>query len=340
MRFPGAPQSGRLTAAFAMGPGLPGSLFSTGELERIRAVADIDQTITISDFGRVDPRLLAALDILITGWECPAIGAAELNAMPRLRAIIHAGGTVKNHLSPEVWERGILVTSAADANAYPVAEYTLAAILLAGKGVPALAAAYARDPAFSAADCHDIGNYRRTVGIIGASRIGRRVIDLLGQFDFTVLLHDPYLPNADPVLTHAERVGLDDLFRRSSIVSIHAPLLPETAGMVGSRQLALMSPGSTLINTARGPIVDHEALANAVRSGGVRAILDVTAPEPLPAGHPLRELPGVILTPHVAGSLGNELRRLGESATQEVELLAAGRPPRCPVGRELLVTTA
>jgi phosphoglycerate dehydrogenase-like enzyme len=178
------------------------------------------------------------------------------------------------------------------------------------------------------------------VGIIGASRVGRRVIDLLGQFDFTVLLHDPHLPDAGPVLTRAERVGLDDLFRRSSIVSIHAPLLPETTAMVGSRQLALMSPGSVLINTARGPIVDHEALADAVRGKGIRAILDVTTPEPLPAGHPLRELPGVILTPHVAGSLGNELRRLGESATQEVELLAAGRPPRCPVGREFLATMA
>lgn len=319
-----------------MRPGLPRGLFGVAELDRIRVVADIDETVTISDFDRADARLLAELDILITGWECPAIGAAELEAMPRLRAIIHAGGTVKAHVPAVVWDRGILVTSAADANAYPVAEYTLAAILLAGKGVPAMTAGYARDPAFSP----DIGNYHRTVGIIGASRVGRRVIDLLGQFDFTVLLHDPHLTDVDPVLSRAEQVSLDDLFHRSSIVSIHAPLLPETTGMVGRRQLALMSPGSVLINTARGPIVDQDALVAAVRTRGVRAILDVTTPEPLPAGHPLRELPGVILTPHVAGSLGNELRRLGESATEEVELLAAGRPPRCPVGRELLATMA
>ena len=125
-------------------------------------------------------------------------------------------------------------------------------------------------------------------------------------------------------------MSLDDLFRRSSIVSVHAPLLPETTGLVGSRQFDLMSPGSALINTARGAIVDNDALVRAVRAKGVRAILDVTAPEPLPADHPLRGLPGVILTPHVAGSLGNELRRLGESAVCEVELLAAGRPPRSP----------
>jgi phosphoglycerate dehydrogenase-like enzyme len=239
-----------------------------------------------------------------------------------------------------VWSRGIIVTTAADANAHPVAEYTLAAILLAGKGVPELARGYAADPGCSAATRTDIGNYRRTVGIVGASRVGRLVVELLGSFDFTVLLYDPSLADDDPVLARATRVSLDELFRRSSIVSVHAPLLPETTGLVGSRQFDLMSPGSVLINTARGAIVDHDALVRAVRAKGVRAILDVTAPEPLPAGHPLRGLPGVILTPHVAGSLGNELGRLGESAVCELELLAAGRPPRSPVRWESIATMA
>jgi len=337
MRFPG---SDPLTAVFAMRADLPRRLFGAAELKRLHAVADLDEEVTISDFQQADPSLLAAVDVLITGWGCPRIGAAELTAMPRLRAVVHAGGTVKDHIGPDVWSRGILVTTAADANAYPVAEYTLAAILLAGKGLPELASAHAADPGFCAASRPDIGNYRRTVGIIGASRIGRRVIDLLGAFDFTVLLYDPYLTDDDPVLARACRVSLDELFRRSSIVSVHAPLLPETTGMVGSRQFALMSPGSVLINTARGAIVDHDALVQAVRAKGVRAILDVTAPEPLPADHPLRGLPGVILTPHVAGSLGNELHRLGESAVRELALLAAGRPPRSPVRRESLATMA
>jgi phosphoglycerate dehydrogenase-like enzyme len=346
MRFPMSPSSPvdparrRLAAAFAMRPGLAGSLFGTAELERIRAVADIDETLVISGIDDADPRLLSSLDVLITGWGSPLIDGAALDAMPRLRAIIHAGGTVKHHLTPDVWERGILVTTAADANAYPVAEYTLAAILLAGKDVPALAASYAVDPAFDPASRADIGNYHRTIGILGASRVGRRVIDLLGPFDFRVLLYDPYLPNAAPVLSRVRRVGLDDLFRLSSIVSIHAPLLPETTGLVGRDQFELMNPGSVLINTARGAIVDHEALTHAVRTGGLRAVLDVTDPEPLPADHPLRHLPGVILTPHVAGSLGNELRRLGEAAAQEVELLAAGQPPRYPIGQQALLTMA
>jgi phosphoglycerate dehydrogenase-like enzyme len=338
MRFPG---SDTLTAALAMRADLPRRLFGAAELERIHAVAELDEELTIGDFQQADPRLLAAVDVLITGWGCPWIGAAELAAMPRLRGVVHAAGTVKDHVSPDVWSRGgIIVTTAADANARPVAEYTLAAILLAGKGVPELARGYSDDPGYSAAGRPDIGNYGRTVGVVGASRVGRRVIELLAPFDFTVLLYDPYLANDDPVLARATRVSLDELFRRSSIVSVHAPLLPETEGLVGRSQFDLMSPGSVLINTARGAIVDHDALLRAVRAKGVRAILDVTAPEPLPAGHPLRGLPGVILTPHVAGSLGNELGRLGESAVCELELLAAGRPPRSPVRWESRATTA
>lgn len=339
MRFPDSPQRDRLTVAFAMRPGLAPRLFDGPRLERIHAVADLDENV-ISDFSQADPALLTSVDVLMTGWGCPRIGAAELGAMPRLRAVLHAGGTVKDHVSPDAWSRAILVTTAADANAYPVAEYALAAILLAGKGMPELARGYARDPDFSAAGRQDIGNYHRTVGVIGASRVGRRVIELLGAFDFAVLLYDPCLDSADPVLARARQVSLDELFRASSIVSIHAPLLPQTSGLVGGRELALMSPGSVLINTARGPIVDHDALVEAVRGKGLRAILDVTSPEPLPAAHPLRTLPGVILTPHAAGSLGNELLRLGESAVRELELLAAGRPPRSPVRKESLATMA
>jgi phosphoglycerate dehydrogenase-like enzyme len=326
MRFPDFSDQARLVAAFAMRSELPHRIFGPAEITRIRAVADIDETTVITDFRAVGRERLASISILITGWGAPPVGAAELDAMPRLRAIIHAGGTVKAHVPPAAWDRGILVTTAASANAYPVAEYTLAFILLAGKDVPEIVRAYARDPAAAAADRDDIGNFQRTVGVISASRIGRRVIQLLEPFDFTVLVYDPNLTADDPILARAQRTDLDDLLRRSSIVTIHAPLLPETIGLLGREQLAQMRPGATLINTARAPIVDQEALTEAVAANRLRAILDVTDPEPLPARHPLRRLDGVILTPHVAGALGNELRRLGQSATREIELLAAGLP--------------
>ena len=328
-------------AAFAMRPDLPEQLFGADELAALARVADIDTGLTITDFDTAPAALLGTVEVLITGWDAPRIGAPELERMPRLRAIVHAAGTVKGHIDDAVWDRGLLVTSAASANAYPVAEYTLAMILLAGKRVPDYIRGYAADPsAYAQEPDPAIGNFGRTVGIVGASRVGRRVIELLQPFDIDVLLYDPYLAPGDPVLRSARRVSLDELFDRSTIVSVHAPLLPETIGMIGAAQLDLLPDGATLINTARAPIVDQEALTAAVRDRGLRAVLDVTDPEPLPAGHPLRALPGVVLTPHVAGALGTELRRLGECALHEVERFSAGEPAEHPVTKEALIAVA
>jgi phosphoglycerate dehydrogenase-like enzyme len=114
---------------------------------------------------------------------------------------------------------------------------------------------------------------------------------------------------------------------RSDIVSLHAPDIPETHHMLDRARLALIRDGGVLINTARGALVDHEALTEELVSGRLRAVLDVTEPEPLPADSPLYRLPNVFLTPHIAGSLGNELQRLGTIVVEEVERLAAGLPP-------------
>lgn len=331
----------RPLAAFAMDAALQFALFEPAALERLAAATDLDASSTITSFDLVDDATLGELELLITGWGAPSIGPEELARMPKLRAIIHAAGTVKGHLSPEVWDRGILVTTAAAANAYPVAEYTLAMILLAGKGVLPIVRDYRVDAGIEVANRYpEIGNYRRIIGIIGASTVGRLVIRLLGHFDFTVLIYDPVIDDDDPILASAHRVELAELFARSSIVSIHAPLLPETRGMVGATQLALLEPGSTLINTARAPIVDQAALADAVAAGRIHAILDVTDPEPLPLTDRLRTLPDALLTPHIAGALGNELHRLGESAVAEVEFFVAGRPPAYPIAKSDLSARA
>ncbi len=328
-------------AAFAMGAGLQHRLFSPSALLRLRAALDLDDDRVIETFDQVDPRVLDKLEVLITGWGTPALSVDDLERMPRLRAVFHAAGTVKGHLPAEVWDRGILVTTAAAANAYPVAEYTLAMILLAGKDALSIAALYRADPLLDIAGRYPaIGNYRRTVGIIGASTVGRLVIDLLAGFDFEILLYDPIIADDDPVLLRAERVSLDALFDRSSIVSVHAPLLPETRGMVGAAELARLEHGATLINTARALIVDQTALGEALAAGSIRAVLDVTEPEPLPLSDPLRGSPGLIVTPHIAGALGNELLRLGESVVREVELFVNGEAPAFPVRKSDLAAMA
>ncbi|ADB32449.1 D-isomer specific 2-hydroxyacid dehydrogenase NAD-binding protein [Kribbella flavida DSM 17836] len=268
---------------------------------------------------------LAGTDVLLTGWGCPQITPEVLAAAPRLRAIVHAAGSVKHFVDPGAFDRGIQVSSAVVANAVPVAEFTVATIVLSGKRAFRLGAQYKVSRRMP--DPRQIpGNYGTTVGLLGASRIGRLVAERLRAFDLEVLISDPYLSAADAATLGAELVDLDSLFRRSDVLSVHAPLLPETVGLVDARLLALLRDGSVLINTARGRIVDAGALENECVAGRIDAVLDVTDPEPLPPDSKLLDLPNVFLTPHLAGAVGNEVARLGELAVGEIERLAAGLP--------------
>lgn len=304
------------------------SLFPDAVRRRLGELIAFDPAVIVERLD--DPRLgnrLADAEILITGWGCPPIDRAALDAMPKLRAVLHAAGSVKAHLGPEVWERGIVVTSAASANAVPVAEFTLGVILLAGKGVFGLRERYRRDRGFELGFIHDgVGNYRRTVGLIGASRIGKQVIDLLRSFDFQVQVYDPYADGLDvPV------VDLPTLLATSDIVSVHAPSTAETYRLLGREQLALMPDGATLVNTARGELVDPEALIAELATGRLSAVLDVTDPEPLPPGSALFDLPNAFVTPHVAGSHGNELARLGACVADELSRFLSAEPLLHPV---------
>jgi phosphoglycerate dehydrogenase-like enzyme len=285
-------------------------LFTDDSLARLRAVADV-----------VDAELdaLGDVEVLLTGWGCPPVDAAVLDAAPALRAIVHAAGSAKAHVTAACWARGIVVSTAAEANARPVAEYTLAMILLANKAAPRAERLYRarRGRVDALAELPAVGNAGKAVGVVGASRIGRRVIELLRAFALEVLVHDPYRPDSVP---------LDELLAAADVVTLHAPALPSTRHLIDRRRLGLMRDGATLINTARGALVDHEALIAELRTGRIQAVLDVTEPEPLPADSPLFELPNVVLTPHIAGALGTEVRRLGDAAIAEVARYAAGEP--------------
>lgn len=313
--------STRPKALFAMREEHLALLFPAHLLRRLDTIADIDVTLVAERLD--DPGLpLAETEVLITGWGCPPLDQALLAAAPRLRAVLHAAGSVKSLVSPACWERGLLVSSAADANAVPVAEYTVGAILLAGKGIFTLSERYRRERSFTLAEIQpSVGNNGRRVGIVGASRIGRKVIGLLAPYDLDLCLYDPYTS-----VEGIRQVPLDELLRRSDIVSLHAPATPETTHMMDRDRLALMPDGAVLINTARGSLVDTDALVDELKSGRLSAILDVTEPEPLPPHSPLFELPNVFLTPHLAGSHGNELARMGAVVLDELERLAAGLP--------------
>lgn len=324
------------TALLSMGPGIAERLFTPVQRERLTALVDTDPALVAHRLTDPAPGVAAALagaELLITCWGAPPLTACVLAAAPRLRAVVHAAGSVKHHITPACWDRGIQVTSAAGANALPVAEYTLAAILFAGKNVLGTAHRYRqlRAPHDWRAELAGHGNYRRCVGIVGASRIGRRVIELLRPFDLDVLLFDPYVDTGAAARLGAVKVGLDELCARSRVVSVHAPELPATRHMIGAAQLAAMADGTTLINTSRGSLIDGDALLPELVSGRLNAVLDVTEPEVPPAGSPLYDLENVLLTPHVAGSLGDEIHRMGDFALDEVARYVQGLPFADPV---------
>jgi len=294
------------------------------------------------DNGRAK-RLLAEAEILITGWGAPYVGREVLALAPKLKLIVHAAGTVKGIIDPGIFEAGIAVSHAAEANAVPVAEFTLAAIIFAGKHVFRF-----RD--FYVADRHRdrtypmqreaIGNYRRTVGIIGASRIGRRVIDLLRPLAYRVLLSDPTVDADQARGMGVQKVELDELMRGSDIVSVHAPSLPSTLHMIDAAKLALMKDGATLINTARGALIDEDALLATLKTGRIDAIIDVTDPEIPGPESAFYDLPNVFLTPHIAGAVGLERSRLGEMAADEAERFIRGEPLLYGLTLESLENTA
>ena len=326
--------------AFAMAADKTKFVFDAQSLTRLAETCDVVRAPPLEEFGSAKARaVLAEIDILVTGWGCPMVTAEVVKSAPNLKLIAHAAGTVKFTLDPAVYAAGITVTHAADANAVPVAEYTLAAIIFANKRVFELRDRYRADPARRSSYAlmnEPIGNYHRTIGLVGASRIGRKVAKFLTGFDFTVLLSDPFVRPGDPITEMVELVELDVLMARSDVVSVHAPSLPSTRAMIGARQLRLMQDGAAFINTARGALVDEAALIAELQTGRIHAVIDVTDPEIPAAGSPLYSLPNVFLTPHVAGAVGTERLRLGQMAIEEVERFVAGIPLEFAVEPALL----
>ncbi|MDA1362020.1 hydroxyacid dehydrogenase [Glycomyces luteolus] len=320
--------SERPRALLAMSPEFLPQLFPEPLMQRLAAALDFDPEFIARDFS--DPAAKAALneaEVVISSWGVPMLTDEALAGAPKLKAVLHAAGTVKWMIGKAGWERGLVVSSSSGANALPVAEYTLASILLAGKGIFQLREDFRKERTFTLGYIHpEVGNFGRTIGIVSASKIGRRVLELLRPFDFTVLLHDPYVDEAEAAALGAELVGIDELVARADVVSVHAPDLPETEHLINAERLALMRNGTVVVNTSRGRLVDTDALTDELLNGRLSAVIDVTHPEPLPAHSPLYDLPNVFLTPHVAGSHGNELSRMGLFMVEEAERYVAGEP--------------
>jgi phosphoglycerate dehydrogenase-like enzyme len=311
----------------AMTPQLRREFFRAEDRTRLATCGEVAISPSPLDHGTPEAgALLQSAEVLVTGWETAVIDESVLMHAPHLRAVIHTAGSVRTYVTQDVFRHQVRVSSQTAANSEPVAEYTVAMIMLAGKATLRAARLYAktRAPVDRAAQFPDVGLFGRRVGLIGLSRISRRVISLLRPFDIEVLVHSRHLTPEEATALGVRSVSLKELLSTCEVVSLHSASLPRTRHLLGAGELALLQDGSTFINTARGSIVDQDALIAELATGRIDAILDVADPDVTVPTSPLWDMPNVILTPHFAGAVGNEFQRLGRSAVIDVETFLAG----------------
>lgn len=270
---------------------------------------------------------LQTATIVVTGWGTPTLAPLHNWAASHpLQLVVHSAGSIK-HLIPEAaLNAGLLVSHANVALAESVAEFTVGCMIMAMRNVFAAAQRYrTHQPVLPIHTQHELRG--STVGIIGASAIGRRVMELLRHHGVQLLLADPYADHALAQQYHATLVSLDTLLARSDVVSLHAPVTPSTIGMIGTREFGLMRDGAWFINTARGRLIDADALLAELQRGRINALLDVTEPtEPLPADSPFWALDNCILLPHMAAVTREARLRQRDITVAEIGRFVRGEP--------------
>jgi len=332
-----------INAAFILGTSAFTDIYGEDSLRAIAPAARLlGPPCTTAQLQAAPPAWLAEVEVLFTGWDAPRLDGELLAKMPRLRAVFYGAGSIRPIASDALWERGILVASAAALNAQPVVEFTLGAILLSFKRAWHHARLVRAERGYEPLRALPVPTgWGATVGLVSLGLIGRRIAEQLRAHDVKVLAHDPLLEPAQFAALGATPVPLAEIFGRSDVISLHTPLLPETTGFIDAGLLARLRPGATLINTARGGLIREADLVATLRARpDVQAILDVTDPEPPPRDSPLYELPNVFLTPHIAGSIGAECRRMGRAMVEEFHRYARGEPLRHTVTREQLARMA
>lgn len=267
-----------------------------------------------------NPSLFAETEYIFSTWGMPQLTEEQIRTVfPKLKCVFYAAGTVQYFARPFL-QSGVRVFSAWAANAVPVAEYTVAQIILANKGY------FASSRLQSMGECKQAdaikqnypGNYGETVGIIGVGMIGTIVCEMLKNYNLKVKAFDPFLSDEKAERLGIEKCSLEELFATCFVVSNHLANNEQTRGMLNGTLFAQMRPYATFLNTGRGAQVAEDDLVAVLQArGDLTAVLDVTMPEPPIEGHPFYRLPNCILTPHIAGSSGDELGRMAEYMAQE-----------------------
>lgn len=282
--------------------------------------------------------LLHDADVIFSGWGGAVMDGSFLTAAPHLKAVFYGAGSIKGIVTDDFWERNILITSSYAANAVPVSEYALSQILFTLKSGWQFAQTIKEHGSFPQnKELHSgvIGAFDSTVGIISLGVIGRRLCELLRPFDLKIIAYDPYVSKEDAAELNVELCSLEEIFIRADVVSLHAPWLKETEGMITGKHFASMKRKASFINTSRGAIVRENEMIEVLQTRtDLQVVLDVTYPEPPKPGSPLYTLPNVVLTPHIAGAVNNECARMGIYVVDELKRFINGEPQQWGISRE------
>ncbi|MDL2233884.1 hydroxyacid dehydrogenase [Ruminococcaceae bacterium OttesenSCG-928-L11] len=324
-------------------------VYDAATLQKLREQLVLPETVYRKADLPGSEAALAQVEYVFSTWGMPELTDEEIaQYFPSLKAVFYGAGTVQAFARPFL-QRGIRVFSAWGANAVPVAEYTVAQIILAGKGffqgiriqeegtgdpLAARKAARAYNDTFPC-------NYNVKVGILGVGMIGSLVCRLLQAYEMDVLVFDPFASDEKLAELGATRADLDTVFAECQTVSCHIANLPATVGMLKYEHFSRMKPNGTFINTGRGAQVVEADLIRALREEPNRtALLDVTYPEPPEPDSPFWTMPNVLLTPHIAGSMNNEVARMGAYMEAEFRDVLAGKPCRYEITEKMLETMA
>jgi len=315
-----------------------GDVFGQGRRERIAALTDLyPHVVNAGNFEHHAPAL-AGVEVIFATWGMIRFEERHFRAMPDLKAVFYAAGNVKAFATP-LLGRAVMLVSAWEANAIPVAEMCLSQILLSLRGYFRGVRRYRELKTFAAKNFRRTGANGETVGMIGMGKIGTRLTRLLTDYPLKVIAHDPFLGTARAAELGVERVALQEVFERAMVVCNHIPDLPDTRGVLTGRHFRAMREGATFINTGRGAQVIESDLAEVLRERpDLTALVDVTWPEPPPPESALWKLPNLVISPHIGGTIGDEVVRLADLVIAEFEAWRAGRKLAQQVTAEVLAT--
>lgn len=321
-----------------------GYVYREGRQETFAQLIELCPEIIHEDNLEENRQFLQDTEVILTSWDMVPFTARQLEEyFPRLRLVLYAAGSVQYFARPFL-ERGVIISTAREAMAQPVAQFTVSTIIMANKGAFLAQRLYHAgqwEQASKLGSTRFPGTYGTKVGILGAGAIGSLVLKMLQDYPVKTMVYDPFLPPEQARALGAQPCSLETLFSECQSISNHLADNPQTAGMLDYRLFSRMKDTAAFINTGRGAQVVEADLVRALKEAPERcAILDVTHPEPVAPDSPLLQLPNVFLFPHIAGSARQEVLLFADAMLEELRRYLQGLPLQHTITLKMLPTMA